>query len=177
MIPTLAALQHGDEAAWDAAFDWLWPTAFAVAQLKLQPFLPEDIEDVAIETLEELVEKVRAVKTVEELKPLAASIAHHRAVSRLRKRFAQKRGAGQVESPDKAAGGHLFQRRSVVAHRHALRDCRQALVGGIVRIKKPFARHRLHAQPLALVEGADVAGGVTEQVEFKPAPFQRLWHR
>ena len=104
-LPELAALQHGDETAWDAAFDWLWPTAFAIAQLKLQPFVPEDIEDVAIEALEELVEKVRSVKAVEELKPLAASIAHHRAVSRLRERFAQKRGAGQVESLDKARDG------------------------------------------------------------------------
>jgi RNA polymerase sigma factor (sigma-70 family) len=102
MIPSLDSLQQGGEAAWDAAFDWLWPTAFAVAQLKLQPFVPEDIEDVAIESLEELVDKVRSVRTVEELKPLAASIAHHRAVSRLRERFAQKRGAGQVESLDKA---------------------------------------------------------------------------
>ena len=105
MIPPLEALQCGDQAAWDAAFDWLWPTAFAVAQLKLQPFVPEDIEDVAIESLEELVDKVRSVSTVEELKPLAASIAHHRAVSRLRDRFAQKRGAGQVESLDQVAAG------------------------------------------------------------------------
>jgi len=88
----------GDAAAWDEAFRWLWPTAFAVAQLKLQPFLPGDVEDVAIESLEELVEKVNLVKEVEELKLLAASIAHHRAVSRLREHFAKKRGGGQTES-------------------------------------------------------------------------------
>ena len=98
--PDLKSLQQGDEAAWDAAFAWLWPTAFAVAQLKLQLFLPEEVEDVAIETLEELVEKVREVKAVEELKPLTASIAHHRAVSLLRQRFAKKRGAGKTESLD-----------------------------------------------------------------------------
>jgi RNA polymerase sigma factor (sigma-70 family) len=46
------------------------------------------------------VEKVRAVKSVEELKPLAASIAHHRAVSLLRERFAKKRGEGKTESLD-----------------------------------------------------------------------------
>jgi RNA polymerase sigma factor (sigma-70 family) len=50
--------------------------------------------------LEQLVEKVHSVKSVEELKPLAASIAHHRAVSLLRERFAQKRGAGKTESLD-----------------------------------------------------------------------------
>ena len=47
--------------------------AFAVAELKLAPFLPGDVEDVAIETLEELVDKVCQVERVEELKPLAAS--------------------------------------------------------------------------------------------------------
>lgn len=94
----LQALQQGDAGAWDQAFRWLWPTAFAVAQLKLQPFLPGDIEDVAIESLEELVEKVREIKQVEELKPLAASIAHHRSISRLREQFAKKRGGGRTES-------------------------------------------------------------------------------
>jgi RNA polymerase sigma-70 factor, ECF subfamily len=96
--PDLHALQRGDSAAWDVAFDWLWPTAFEVVQLKLQPFLPGDIEDVAIEVLEQLVEKVRQVKQVHELKPLTASIAHNRAVSRLREHFAAKRGSGRTES-------------------------------------------------------------------------------
>lgn len=99
-LPDLKALQQGDADAWDASFAWLWPTVFAVAQLKLQPYLPNEVEDVAIEALEELVEKVKAVKAVEELKPLAASIAHHRAVSLLRERFAKKRGEGKTESLD-----------------------------------------------------------------------------
>ena len=97
-IPDLRPLQRGDPDAWDEAFRWLWPVAYAVAELKLAPFLPGDLEDVAIETLEEIVDKVREVKRVEELKPLAASIAHNRSVSRLRERFAKKRGAGQQES-------------------------------------------------------------------------------
>ena len=107
-LPNLHALQAGDEAAWDEAFDWLWPTVFAVAQMKIRPFLPDEAEDLAIEALEELVDKVRAVKSVEELKPLAASISHHRAVSRLRERFALKRGAGKTESLDAQAdeAGH-----------------------------------------------------------------------
>ena len=96
--PDLQALQRGDADAWDEAFRWLWPTAFAVAQLKPRPYLPEDIEDVAIEALEELVEKVRQIKEVEELKPLTAIIAHNRAVSRLRERFAAKRGLAATES-------------------------------------------------------------------------------
>jgi len=98
--PDLHALQVGDPEAWDAAFRWLWPTVFAVAQLKLQPYFPSEVEDVAIEALEELVEKVRVIKSSEELKPLAASIAHHRAVSLLRERFAKKRGEGKTGSLD-----------------------------------------------------------------------------
>ena len=56
--PELKSLQQGDADAWDAAFRWLWPTVFAVVQLKLQPFLPGEVEDVAIESLEQLVGEV-----------------------------------------------------------------------------------------------------------------------
>ena len=97
-MPDLQALQRGDAAAWDMAFPWLWPAAFGAAQVTLQPYLPAEVEDVAIESLEALVEKVRELKSVEELKPLVASIAHHRAVSLLRERFAKKRGEGRTES-------------------------------------------------------------------------------
>ena len=96
--PDLQALQQGDAAAWDMAFPWLWPAAFGAAQVTLQPYLPAEVEDVAIESLEALVEKVRELKSVEELKPLVASIAHHRAVSLLRERFAKKRGQGKTDS-------------------------------------------------------------------------------
>jgi RNA polymerase sigma-70 factor (ECF subfamily) len=99
-VPDLKALQRGESAAWDEAFAWLWPTVFAAAQAKLQAFLPGDIEDAAIVALEELVEKTAAVKSAEELKPLAAAIAHNLAVSRLRRHFSDKRGSGQTESLD-----------------------------------------------------------------------------
>jgi len=97
-LPDLRQLEQGDADAWDEAFRWLWPVAFEAARLKLSPFLPADVEDVAIESLEELVEKVREVGLTEELRPLLASIAHHRAVSRLREHFAAKRGGGQTTS-------------------------------------------------------------------------------
>jgi RNA polymerase sigma factor (sigma-70 family) len=96
--PNLQALQRGDGAAWDEAFVWLWPAAFGAAQSILTGSLNHEAEDVAIEALEELIEKVRGLRSVEELKPLVASIAHHRAVSRLRAHFAPKRGGGQMES-------------------------------------------------------------------------------
>lgn len=98
----LKALQRGDEAAWDEAFDWLMPTALAVVHNVLGSILPGDVEDVAIEALEEMVEKVVDLDSADELEPLTACIAHHRAVSLLRERFAQKRGAGRTLSLDRA---------------------------------------------------------------------------
>ena len=47
--PDLRALQRGESAAWDEAFAWLCPAAFGAAQAKLQPFLPGDVEDVAMQ--------------------------------------------------------------------------------------------------------------------------------
>ncbi len=109
--PDLKALRLGDADAWDQPFRWLWLTALAVAQLKLQAFLPGDVEDVAIESLEELVEKVKVIKHIEELKPLAASIAHHRAISRLREHFAKKRGGKQTSGMVIQPGAILTSRR------------------------------------------------------------------
>ncbi len=97
-LPDLKSLQDGDAEAWDIVFPWVWPAAFGAAQITLQSHLPADTEDMAIEALEELVEKVRSLESVEELKPLVASIAHNRAVSRLRQHFAAKRGSGKTES-------------------------------------------------------------------------------
>jgi RNA polymerase sigma factor (sigma-70 family) len=108
-LPDLGALKTGDAGAWDEAFAWLWPAVFAVAKLKLQPYLPNEVEDVAIESLEQLVAKVPGVKSVEELKPLAASIAYHRAVSLLRERFAKKRGEGKTDSLDAQPDGRVIQ--------------------------------------------------------------------
>lgn len=102
--PNLQALRQGDADAWDEAFRWLWPTLLAVTQHKLSQILPQDVEDVAIEAFEELVPKVHKVKVVEELKPLAASITHNRAVSVLRAHFAAKRGAGQTQSFESLKG-------------------------------------------------------------------------
>ena len=98
--PDLTALQNRDSDAWDSAYDWLHPVAFAVTQRKLATILPDQIEDVAIETLEVLVDKVEGLRSAEELKPLTAVIAHNLAVTRLRQHFAQIRGSGKTDSLD-----------------------------------------------------------------------------
>jgi DNA-directed RNA polymerase specialized sigma24 family protein len=123
-LPDLDALKAGDASAWDEAFAWLWPTVFAVGKLKLQPYFPNEVEDVAIESIEQLVKKVPEVKSVEELKPLAASIAHHRAVSLLRERFTKKRGGGKTDSLDAQPDAGLSQNEPTTGH-SSLEDLEQ----------------------------------------------------
>jgi RNA polymerase sigma factor (sigma-70 family) len=94
----LRVLQDGDADAWNEVFCWLWPVALAVAQLKLQPYFPREAEDVATEALGELVPRVCEVKDVEELRLLAVSIAHHRAVTLLHEWLAKKHGERKTES-------------------------------------------------------------------------------
>jgi len=94
----LRALQAGDADAWNEVFHWLWPVALTTAQLKLRPHFPGEAQDVATEALGELVPKVREVKDVEELRLLAVSIAHHRAVSLLHERLTNQHGGGPTKS-------------------------------------------------------------------------------
>ena len=54
----------------------------------------------AIAAIEELVGKLPSLTSIDELRPLVASIAHNKAVSRLRQHFAAKRGGGRVESTE-----------------------------------------------------------------------------
>ena len=183
----LRALQAGDADAWDAAFRWLWPVVLAVAQLKLQPFFPNEAEDVAIESLEELVPKVRAVKTVEELRPLAASIAHHRAVSLLRERFARKRGAGKTESleavqaesgadcPDPGADSPLAELEQ--------RELAQRISQSLAELKPPlgevlsdFFLHGLRYEEIARKHGLAV-GSVGVYLKRGLEAIRRIWGR
>jgi RNA polymerase sigma factor (sigma-70 family) len=185
--PDLRALQTGDADAWNAAFDWLWPTAFAVAQLKLQPYLPNEVEDVAIEALEELVEKVRELKSVEELKPLAASIAHHRAVSLLRERFAKKRGEGKTESLDAPTddGGDPHDpplSDSPLADLEQ-KELAQRLGQSLSELKPPlgeilsdFFLHRLRYEEIARKRGVAV-GSVGVYLKRGLEAMRRIWGR
>lgn len=183
--PDLRALQQGDADAWDAAFRWLWPTAFAVAQLKLAPFLPEEVEDVAIEALEVLVEKVREVRTAEELKPLLAGITHRRAVSRLRERFAKKRGAGQTESLDAPApdGEVKPEPASLESPLDALaeRELAQRLHESLTALKPPqgeiladFFLHGLRYEAMAKKHGIAV-GSVGVHLKRGLEALRRIW--
>ena len=185
--PDLRALQTSDLDAWNMAFRWLWPTVFAVAQLKLQPYFPNEVEDVAIEALEELVEKVRAVKAVEELKPLAASIAHHRAVSLLRERFAKKRGEGKTESldaprEDGTAKPEMAAADSPLADLEQ-KELAQRLGQSLTELKPPlgeiladFFLHGLRYEEIAKKRGVAV-GSVGVYLKRGLEAMRRIWGR
>ena len=181
------SLQQGDAGAWDAAFRWLWPTVFAVAQLKLQPFLPGEVEDVAIESLERLVEKVREVKSAEELKPLAAGIAHNRAVSLLRERFAQKRGAGKTESLDASVDDGQTKYEPVAADSPldslADKELAARLQQSLAELKPPlgemlsdFFLHGLRYEEIAKKRGMAV-GSVGVYLKRGLEAMRRIWGR
>jgi RNA polymerase sigma factor (sigma-70 family) len=186
-LPDLGALKTGDASAWDQAFAWLWPAVFAVAKLKLQPYLPNEVEDVAIESIEQLVEKVPAVKSVEELKPLAASIAHHRAVSLLRERFAKKRGEGKTDSLDGPPDGGVIQ-DGLMLDRSPLDDLKQVelaqrLGKSLVELKPPmgeilsdFFLHGLRYEEIAKKRGIAI-GSVGVYLKRGLEAMRRIWVR
>jgi RNA polymerase sigma factor (sigma-70 family) len=183
----LRALQAGDADAWDEAFRWLWPVVFAVAQLKLQPYFPNEAEDVAIESLEEVVPKVREVKTVEELRPLAASIAHHRAVSLLRQRFAKKRGEGRTEpldaGPDEEGSQHELASSDSPLAELEQRELAQRISRSLAELKPPlgdilsdFFLHGLRYEEIGRKHGLAV-GSVGVYLKRGLEAIRRIWGR
>jgi RNA polymerase sigma factor (sigma-70 family) len=96
----LAALQRGDQEAWDEAFRRLYPTAFAAARHPLASLTPAEAEDVAIEALILLLPKVKSVAEFDELRLLVITIASRKAISEKRRQLADKRGGGDVTSLD-----------------------------------------------------------------------------
>ncbi len=186
-VPDLCALKTGDANAWDEAFNWLWPTVFAVAKLKLQPYFPNEIEDVAIESIEQLVEKVRGVKSVEELKPLAASIAHHRAVSLLRERFAKKRGEGKTASldaqPDEGANPHEPALSDSPLADLEQKELAQRLDKSLTELKPPmgdilsdFFLHGLRYEEIAKRRGVAL-GSVGVYLKRGLEAMRRIWRQ
>jgi RNA polymerase sigma factor (sigma-70 family) len=186
-LPDLGALKTGDASAWDEAFGWLWPTVFTVANLKLQPYLPNEVEDVAIESIEQLVKKVRGVKSVEELKPLAASIAHHRAVSLLRERFAKKRGEGKTDSLDVRPDGGVSQNEPISSDSPLENleqvELAQRLSKSLAELKEPmgeilsdFFLHGLRYEEIANKRGVAV-GSVGVYLKRGLEAMRRIWVR
>ena len=96
----LQQLATGDSATWNDAFQVLYPVAFEAARSRLNDQLPNEIEDVAIESLYELLGRVAELRSEDELKPFLAAISRNKATDRLRRYLADKRGGSRVTSLD-----------------------------------------------------------------------------
>ncbi|HYV26206.1 MAG TPA: sigma-70 family RNA polymerase sigma factor [Candidatus Eisenbacteria bacterium] len=97
-MQTLEQLAAGDPETWNEAFSCLYPVAFEAARTRLGESFRGECEDMALETLSEILEKGALVNAEEELKPLAAAIARNKATDLLRRHLAEKRGGNKVQS-------------------------------------------------------------------------------
>ena len=97
-IPDLAALKANDQVAWDDAYDWLWPELYGASHARLGITFPAEVEEVAIESFEEIYEQRAGLKSVESMPALARDIADKRAINRFEKLTAKKRDARKVQS-------------------------------------------------------------------------------
>lgn len=99
-MPYLQQLAAGNSDTWNDAFRVLYPVAFEAARSRLSDKLPNEIEDVAIESLYELLGRVAELGSEDELKPFLAAISRNKATDRLRRYLADKRGGSRVTSLD-----------------------------------------------------------------------------
>jgi RNA polymerase sigma factor (sigma-70 family) len=134
-----------------------------------------------------LVEKVRGIKAVEELKPLAASIAHNRAVSLLRERFAKKRGEGKTDSFDAQAGGGVDQNEPTTSDSPLdnleQKELAQRLGKSLAELKPPMGDilsdrflHGLRYDEIARRHGVAV-GSVGVYLNRGLETMRRIWGR
>lgn len=91
-------LRAGNPDAWDQAFPCLYPVAYEAAKSRLGNTLITECEDVAFETLTDVLQIEATVHSEQELKPLVAAIASNKATDRVRRYLAAKRGGNKVES-------------------------------------------------------------------------------
>jgi len=90
-MPDLPSLQRGDPAAWDQAYDWLWPIALAAARRRLAHCAPDEAEDVAVMAITGAAGEVAEgrVWSLQALQGLVVAMAHRRAVDLIRRRAAR----------------------------------------------------------------------------------------
>jgi RNA polymerase sigma factor (sigma-70 family) len=94
----LEQLRSGEPDAWSELFRRIHPVAYESARLRLEGRLEGDCEDVAMQTLAEILGKVLQVSSESDLKPLAAAIARNKATDLVRRHSTGKRGANRVQS-------------------------------------------------------------------------------
>lgn len=89
-----------DQVSWDNAFNDLYSVAFESARSILKGRFESECEDIAMETLTEVISENVGTTSFQELRPLSAAIARNKSKDRLRRYLADKRGGNRVQSLD-----------------------------------------------------------------------------
>jgi len=100
----LEALRAFDSKAWEEVYPILYRIAYAACHSSLSL---SDREEVANETVHELLDYLDRVGFVEELKALASKVGRNRSISRIRNLTALSRGSGLTSSLDAAQGAQM----------------------------------------------------------------------
>ncbi len=93
-------LSSGDPDSWNEVFELLYPVAFQSARVILSGKFESECEDVAMETLAEILNQVVNADSAQGLKPLTAAIARNKSKDLLRRKLSGKRGGNNLESLD-----------------------------------------------------------------------------
>ncbi len=101
MLARLQAIEERvQRSAWAEVFACTYPVALRVATLALEGSAASDAEDFAMDALLALQDRLPELSDDSDIKPCVAALARNKAVDRLRKHLAIKRGAGILQSLD-----------------------------------------------------------------------------
>lgn len=135
----LQKLRAGDPESWDEVYRRLHPVAYEAARSRLGNDFRTECEDIAVETLGEILRKGADVESEDGLKPLAVAIARNKATDRLRRFLAAKRGGNKVQSldalPESGPGGESPE--DFLDHLTA-RELRDLLISLSEEVKKEY---------------------------------------
>ena len=158
IIPDMRALQAGDPSNWEIAYHSLWPVAWGEAKRHLVTFAPADIEDVAIEAIQETAELVKLgnVGSFEGVKALAVVIARRRAIDRIRHGQAQRRARSVTENIENHTNEILCPQGNPASHAEASEIA--ALLLKLTQKLSPQHRKLLKAYYLDGLKQTEIAG-------------------
>ena len=97
-MTTLADLRSSDLVKQKAAFASLKADVYPICFRKLHYSFPQEIDDVAMEVMQEIFKQVDELKSDEELAKATSRIAELRAINRWKELTTKKRGEGRNES-------------------------------------------------------------------------------
>ncbi len=97
-------LKAGDRNAWNRAFEILYAISLSVCCASATGLNHQEHEDVAIESITQVMDYVEKVDSFEDCKKLVVTISKNRLLDHFRQRSTEKHGAGRVESLEQKEG-------------------------------------------------------------------------